>query len=75
MHKVDLVFSKAKLTPTKPIGLPRLDLLGAVIVTRCLKFVQNAMKLETDSKHIWLDSQCVLCWIDSKKTSAHTCRE
>ena len=25
------------------------------------------MKLEIDSKHIWLDSQCVLCWIDSKK--------
>ena len=26
------------------------------------------MKLDIDSKHIWLDSQCVLCWIDSKKT-------
>lgn len=25
------------------------------------------MKLEIDSKHIWLESQCVLCWIYSKK--------
>ena len=67
MHRVDLVFSKIRLAPTKAISIPRLELLVAVIGTRCLKFVQKEMKLLIDSKHIWLNSQCVLCWIDSKK--------
>ena len=67
MHRVDRVFSKTRLSPTEAISIPRLELLAAVIGTRCLKFVQKAMKLEIDSEHIWLNSQCVLCWIDSKK--------
>lgn len=67
MRRVDLVFSKTRLAPIKDISIPRLKLLAAVIGTRCLKFVQKEMKLNIDSKHIWLGSQCVLCWIDSKK--------
>ena len=39
-----------------------------MIGTRCIRFVQKELKLDICSKHTWLDSQCVLCWIDSQKS-------
>ena len=68
LRKVDLLFSKTRLAPNKDISIPRLELLAAVIGTRCIRFVQKELKLDICSKHIWLDSQCVLCWIDSQKS-------
>ena len=32
-----------------------------------MKFVEKELKLEIYQKHIWLDSQCVLNWINSHK--------
>ena len=68
MRKVDLLFSKTRLAPNKEISIPRLELLAAVIGTRCIRFVQKELKLDICSKHTWLDSQCVLCWVDSQKS-------
>lgn len=68
MRRVNLVFSKTRLAPNKDISIPRLELLAAVIGTRCLKFVEKEMKLDIPQKHMWLDSQCVLWWIDSSKS-------
>ena len=65
--KVDLIFSKTRLVPNKQITIPRLELLAATIGTRCLKFVQKELKLEISEKHIWIDSLCVLNWINSKR--------
>ena len=33
-----------------------------------MKFVENELKVEICRKHIWLDSQCVLNWIQSERT-------
>ena len=68
MHKVDLLLSKTRLAPNKQLRLPRLEMLAALIGMRCLNFVQKELNLDIVSKHIWLDSQCVLCWIESKKS-------
>ena len=38
-------FSKTRLAPNKPITIPRLELLAALIGTRCLKFVQKELKV------------------------------
>lgn len=65
--KVDLIFSKTRLVPNKQITIPRLELLAATIGVRCLKFVQNELKVEVSEKHIWIDSQCVINWINSKR--------
>ena len=32
-----------------------------------MKFVENKLKVEICQKHIWLDSQCVLNWIQSER--------
>ena len=66
--KVDLIFSKTRLIPNKQITIPRLELLAAIIGTRCMKFVQEELNVEISEKHIWVDSQCVLNWINSKRT-------
>lgn len=70
-YKVDLIFSKTRLVPNKQITIPRLELLAAIIGTRCMKFVQEELKVEITEKHIWVDSQCVLNWINSKRTLGH----
>ena len=66
-RRTDLIFSKTRLVPNKKITIPRLELLAALIGTRCMKFVENELKVEICQKHIWLDSQCVLNWIQSER--------
>ena len=65
--KADVVFSKLRLAPNKKITIPRLELLGALNGTRCMKFVATQLQLPIFQKHLWIDSQCVLSWIRSKK--------
>ena len=65
--KVNLIFSNARLVPNKKITVPRLELLAALIGTRCVKFIEKELKVEICQKHIWSDSQCVLKWGNSQK--------
>ena len=67
-RKIDLIFAKTKLAPTKQTTIPRLELLAALIGTRCLKFVHKELRVTISEKHIWIDSQCVLNWMNSKQT-------
>ena len=64
---VNLFFSKTRLVPNKQITIPRLELLADLIGARCLIFVEKELKLEISQKHMWIDSQCVLNWINSQK--------
>ena len=63
---VNLVASKTKVAPLKKQSIPGLELLGATILTRLVKTVQNALpqRLETV---FWVDSMTVLCWIRNVK--------
>ena len=64
---MDLIFSKTKLVPNKQITIPR---LATSSNHRCTvhKFVQKELKIELSQKHIWVDSQCVINWINSMRT-------
>ena len=64
--KVDCIFSKTRLAPQKTT-IPRLELLGVLIGTRALTFVERELHLPILSKVVWSDSQCVLHWLLSKK--------
>ena len=66
--RVDLIFSKARLAPNKNTTIPRLELLAALIGVRCLKLVEKELKVPISKMNLWLDSQCVLNWIVSKRT-------
>jgi len=54
---------KTRLAPQKT-KIPRLQLLGVLIETRALAFVERELHLP---KVVWSDSQCVLHWLLSKK--------
>ena len=59
---VNLVASKTKVAPLKRQFIPRLELLGALILARLTQVV--ARSIPKLSEHFfWVDSMTVLCWI------------
>ena len=71
--QISLVMSKNRVAPTKPITLPKLELMAAVMATRLANFVKSSLHnydLSTTT-HLWTDSQIVLYWI-YKQTSTKT---
>ena len=64
---VNLVFSKARIAPTKQLSIPRLELLGVLIGTRCLNYATRQLQLSLVDRFLWTDSQCVLRWMKTSK--------
>ncbi|XP_037825845.1 uncharacterized protein LOC119613850, partial [Lucilia sericata] len=63
--KCSLVASKTRVAPLKPISIPKLELMAAVIGLRLANFVVNEMSIKVHSKFFWSDSKDVLYWIRS----------
>lgn len=65
--QVTLVMSRSRVAPVKPITLPKLELMAAVIATRLAKFVMQSLYLKSSesdtSVYLWSDSQITLHWI------------
>jgi len=70
-HSINLIFSKIRLSPSKPkvppVTLPRLELLGVLIGVRAIAFVGQELHLPVTSSTLWTDARCVLHWISSSK--------
>ena len=60
MGDVKLVESKTKVAPLKKQSIPRLEILGAMILVRLAKTVQNALPLKLETVFL-VDSMTVLC--------------
>ena len=65
---VNLVFSKARVTPAKHFSIPRLELLAVIIGTRCLNYVTEQLQLPVADRTLSTDSQCVLHWMKNHKS-------
>ena len=63
--RVSLVASKSRVAPTKQQSIPRLELLGAVILARLTKKVKDILG-DIDTVH-WVDSTAALCWIKNDR--------
>ena len=63
---VKLLSSKSRVAPVKQETIPRLELLGALLLSRLMLWVRNFLKDELlfDVYH-WCDSQIALAWIKS----------
>lgn len=58
-----LVASKTKVSPVKPITIPRLELCGAQLMVNLLISIRKALKLENVEYYLATDSTIVLAWL------------
>ena len=65
--EVILVASKTKVAPTKKQSIPRLELLGALILARPVASIRKSLSLPQDLQTVyWVDSITTLYWIRNK---------
>ncbi len=61
-----LVMSKARLAPIKPVSMPRLELLAAVVATELDQHIKCHLAIPIERTFFWTDSTIVLQYINNK---------
>ncbi|KAK9675224.1 Pao retrotransposon peptidase [Popillia japonica] len=61
--RVNLLCAKSKVAPIKSQTMPRLQLCGALTLSRLLEKVLLAINIEFDHCYYWTDSTIVLGWL------------
>ena len=66
-YESSLIISRARVAPIKEVSLPRLELLGALLCARLIKFVRTSLKLDASVQTFcWTDSTVTLAWINGE---------
>ncbi|KAL7726352.1 hypothetical protein ACLKA6_001569 [Drosophila palustris] len=60
-----LVASKTRVAPLKPVSIPRMELMAAVLGLRLTKCIEMEMSVRVKKRVYWTDSKDVLWWIRS----------
>lgn len=63
---ISMIAGKARVTPTKPVSTPKLELQAALLGSRLATAIQEEMGLEVTKKVYWSDSSTVLQWIKAE---------
>ena len=58
-----LVISKTKVSSIKKLTISRLELCGALLLSRLLSHVKNMFEVPTCHVYAWTDSTIVLSWV------------
>ena len=66
-----LVMAKSRVTPTKTITIPRLELTAAVVSVKVSNFLRKELHYEHVTEIFWTDSQVVLGYIANESRRFH----
>ena len=66
---VSLIMAKCRITPLKPMTVPRLELQAALLGSRLAKYEQNECDFEITRRYLWTESTTVLFYIRSATRS------
>lgn len=67
--KVSFLCAKTKVAPLKALTIPRLELLGCVLLSNLIRDVKGALvsRVIINRVYCWTDSKVALCWIKGKE--------
>lgn len=63
MVNVQLLAAKSRVSPTKPMTIPKLELMGCLIGVRLTISTKKALKLDKVREIFWSDSTTAIAWI------------
>jgi hypothetical protein len=58
-----MIASKSKVAPLKPVTMPRLELMGAILGLRLTQNISRVLEIPMQSVMFFSDSKDVLWWI------------
>ena len=59
------MMAKSRVAPLKQCTIPRLELCGALTVSKMLEFVTKEMQIPLEQTFAWTDSSIVLAWLNA----------
>ena len=66
-----LTAAKGRVTPLRPMTIPRLELQAAVLSVKTAKFLERELNYGSMEHYFWSDSQIVLAYIANDATRFH----
>lgn len=62
-YKMSLIMSKSRVAPIKKLSIPKLELMGALLLAKLIKKSIGALNVEIEKIFLWTDSRIALAWI------------